>query len=58
VINDTPISKHLKTAYFEAFMAVMIQVEIFWVETPEHGPPKRWYPTTTPHGVTTKKTST
>jgi len=24
----------------------------------QHEPPKRWYPTTTPHGVTTQKTST
>jgi len=23
----------------------------------QHGPPKRWYPTTTPHGVKTQNTS-
>jgi hypothetical protein len=41
-----------------------IQVEVFWVLTPcsvdawrrrQHGPLKRWYPTTTLHGVTTQK---
>jgi len=24
----------------------------------QHGPPKRWYPDTTVHGITTQKTST
>jgi len=53
---------------FQAFMVVMFQVVVFWV-TPciqnfrgihwkQHGPLKRWYPTTTLHGITTHKNST
>jgi len=57
-------------ARFEVYVAVKIQIEVFWVVTPchvvvgyrpfvyifrqrQHGPPKRWYPTTTLHRVTT-----
>jgi len=50
---------------FEAFTAVIFQVEVFWVVTPcsavvgyQHGPPKRWYATRKLHGVTAQKTST
>jgi len=48
------------------------QVDVFWVVTPcsvmvgyrrfgglrQYGPRKRWYPTTTLHGVTTRNTTT
>jgi hypothetical protein len=27
------------------------------IKVQQHGPPKRWYPTTTLHGVTTQKTA-
>jgi hypothetical protein len=37
----------------------MLQVEVFWVKRwRQHGPLKRWYPTTTLHDVTTQKTTT
>jgi hypothetical protein len=55
-------------ASYEAFVVVMFPVEVFWVVTPfpccspwrwrQHGRQKRWYPTTTLHGVTTQETST
>jgi hypothetical protein len=59
---------------FEASMAVIFQAEIVWDVTPcssevhatsispwrwrQHGPLKRWHPTTTLHGVTTQQIST
>jgi len=51
---------------FELFTAMKIQVEVFWVVTPcdivvgyrQHGRLKRWYPTTTLHGVIIQKIST
>jgi len=46
----------------EVFTVVKVQVEVFWLVTPrrwrQQGPPKRWYPTTTLHGITTQKTMT
>jgi hypothetical protein len=59
---------------FEAFTAVIFQVEVFWIVTQcsvveeyrsfgvlsyfylQYGPPKRWYPTATLHGVTSQIT--
>jgi len=43
---------------FEVFTAVRIHAEVFRVVTlRHHGPPKRWCPITTLHGVTTQKNS-
>jgi len=60
-------------ARFQVFTAVKVPVDIVWVVTcsvvavsicrlkwrwRQHGPPKRWYTTTTLHGVETQKTTT
>jgi hypothetical protein len=45
---------------FEVFTAVKIQVKVFWPSPwrwRQNGSPKRWYPITILHGVTTQKTS-
>jgi hypothetical protein len=53
-----------REAKFEVFTAVKIHVEICCVVTAcnwrwrRRGPPKRWYPTETPDGNTTQRTST
>jgi len=44
-------------ANFEAFAALLIQVEVFW-RWRQHGPPKRCYPIRIRHCVTTQRTST
>jgi hypothetical protein len=67
-----PLSYWSSKCETEVFTAVKIQVEVFWVVTPwsvvagyqrfrrwrQRGLPKRWYPTTTLHGITTQTTTT
>jgi hypothetical protein len=47
-------------AIFKAFTVVKIRVAFFWVVTPcrcrYHGSPKSWYPTTTLHVFTARRT--
>jgi hypothetical protein len=72
VLQFLTVTTFLANASSKAFMAVTssalgiyISMSLFFPSWPlhpedgrQHGPLKRWYPTTTLHGVTTPKTST
>jgi hypothetical protein len=62
LVTCNSLSRTIPNANLWNRTTLVSQVEVFWVVTPwrrrQHGPPKRWHPTTTLHGVTTQKTST